>query len=355
MQELKVAIIGAGPAGMTAGIYLSRAQMKPEIFTGFNLGGQLMYTQDLENFPGFPKGVKGPEFMRNLQQQAERFGTVFRHEFVTAVDFSEQPFKLWVKFPEGMDPMKFKDLRGKERELAVEQIKTLEPDYIAKAVIVATGANAVMPGVPGEKEFLGRGVSICAVCDAAFYKDKKVFVIGGGDTAMGDALALAKFTDQVTVIHRRDEFRASKIMQERLLKNSNIKVMWKTQVKAIRGEDGKVSSIVIDRDGQEETLAADGVFLAIGHRPASGLVINELEVDNHGHILSPKHQSKEGLDLANKQLDGNGLIVYPTMSSVEGVFTAGDVADLKYRQASVAAGMGTQAALDVEHWLDEQE
>lgn len=311
MQDLEVAVIGSGPAGLTAGIYLSRAKIKTTLFTGFNLGGQLMYTRDIENFPGFPDGMRGPEFMLNLQKQAAKFGTEVKHEQITKVDLSARPFKLWVNAAK-------------------------EPSYQAKVVLIATGANSMMLNVPGEKEFLGRGVSICAVCDAAFYKDKVTFVIGGGDSALEDALALTKFTDQITLVHRRDAFKASKIMQERVLNHPNIKVIWNASVKEIRGDKQQLKELVLIENGQEKTYPADGVFVAIGHRPTTQLFTEQVALDERGYLL------------LNQQSE------YPAMSSVAGVFGAGDVADSKYRQAVVAAGAGAMAALDIERWLEGQ-
>lgn len=312
MQKVQVAIIGSGPAGMTAGIYLSRAKIKPVLFTGFNLGGQLMYTRDIENFPGFPDGMRGPDFMLNLQKQAIKFGTEVKHEQVSAVDLTARPFKLWTNSA---------PLDG-------------EPSYLAEAVLVATGANSITLGVPGERDYLGRGVSICAVCDAAFYKDKVTFVIGGGDSALEDALALTKFTDQITIVHRRDSFKASKIMQERVLKHPKIKVLWNSSVKEIIGENHQVKEIVLIENGQEKTYPAQGVFVAIGHRPTTQLFVDQLALDERGYLLI-NHQAK-----------------FPSMTSVEGVFGAGDVADSKYRQAVVAAGAGAMAALDIERYLE---
>jgi len=354
MQELEVAIIGSGPAGLTAGIYLSRAKIKTTLFAGMEIGGQLMYTRDVENFPGFPDGMRGPEFMMRVQTQAKKFGTEIVYEQVTAVDFSQRPFKLWTNFPQGMNLEAFKKLRGRDLAAAIVQIKAqAQPKYLAKSVLVATGASSMMLGVPGESELLGKGVGVWAVCDAAFYKDKKVFVIGGGDSALEDALALTKFTDQVNLVHRRDSFRASKIMQDRVINNPKIKIWWNSSVKEIVGKN-KVERIVLSVNGQEETFETDGVFVAIGHKPNTALFINELALDDRGYLLTRRHFSRAGMEMAKKGLNQAGLLDYPTMASVEGIFVAGDVSDYKYRQAVVAAGAGAMAALDAEKWLEEQ-
>lgn len=333
MLKLKLAIIGSGPAGLTAAIYTSRARLETTLFAGLEIGGQLMYTTDIENFPGFPEGKSGPMLMMDLQKQAARFGTEIKYEFITAVDLSKKPFSLWTNLPEDMDHKKFQSLDKEELLQAMSKIRQSEPTYQADAVIVATGASSIMLGIPGEREYFGHGVSTCAVCDAAFYKDKNVFVVGGGDSAMEDALSLAKFTNQVTILYRGETFRASKIMQERVLNNPNIKVLWNTNLKEISGDGKAVKNIKIDTQGKLQELSAEGVFLAIGHRPNTNLFINQLELDRVGYIQLKDHE------------------VYSTQTSIEGVFAAGDVADHRYRQAIVSAGTGTQAALDVEHYL----
>ena len=353
MRKVKLAIIGSGPAGFTAAIYSSRAKIETVLFAGMEMGGQLMYTRDIENFPGFPEGMMGPNFMINLQKQAARFGTEILHQHVTAVDFSARPFKLWTKFPEGISPDDFKSLKKDEIAEVMTKIKKQEADFEAEAVIVSTGASSIMLGVPGEKEFFGKGVSVCAVCDAAFYKDKKAFVIGGGDSAMEDALALSKFTDKVTVVHRSDSFRASRIMQERVLNNPNIKVIWNATLEEILG-DQKIEKIKLNVDGETKEYEADGVFLAIGHRPATSIFQGELVLDERGFLLTRSHLSEKGLKMSEASIKDN-VIQFPTMTSVEGVFGAGDVGDIRYRQAIVAAGSGAKAAIDVEHWLDAQE
>lgn len=326
MEHTKLAIIGSGPAGYTAAIYAARADLAPTLFAGQQSGGQLMWTTDIENFPGFPEGVAGPDLMISMRKQAERFGTKILDKDVTSVDFSARPFKL---------------LSG-------------ELEMTADAVILSLGAQAIALGVSGEKEFMGRGVSTCAVCDAAFYRGKKTYVIGGGDSAMEDTLALTKFVDSVTVVHRRDQFKASKIMQERVLSNKKVTVLWNTSLKEIRGDD-MVKEIVLETDGKQQTLPADGVFIAIGHKPTSRLVAESVELDDHGYIVTRQSVTKSGTVAATAALDDAGLVSFPSMTSVEGVFAAGDCVDTRYKQAITAAGQGCSASLDAERWLESQE
>lgn len=325
MEHVKVAIIGSGPAGYTAALYNSRAQLKPVVFAGEKSGGQLMFTTDVENYPGFAAGKPGPELMTEMRQQAEKFGADIRDQFVTKVDFSARPFKL--------------------------QIANKE-EITADAVIIATGAEPRMLGIPGEKELLGRGVSVCAVCDAAFFKDKTVYLVGGGDAAMEDVLALTKFAKDVTLVHRRDKFRASKIMQERVLKNDKVKVMYNAEVTEVMG-DPMVQKIKIKQDGQEKEYPTEGFFLAIGHTPTSKLFADQIKLDAQGYVLTRQSASKEGVIMAGEAVVGKELLPFPTMTSVEGVFAAGDAVDFRYRQAITAAGMGCAAALDVERWLEQ--
>lgn len=334
MTKLQLAIIGSGPAGLTAGIYTSRARIETTLFAGMEIGGQLMYTTDVENFPGFPEGKSGPLLMMDLQKQATRFRTQIKYEQITAVDFSKKPFSLWTNLPAKMDHNQFKSLRGAELLQAMDEIRQVEPAYQAEAVIVATGASSLMLGIPGEKEYFGHGLSTCAVCDAAFYKDKNVYVIGGGDSAMEDAMALTKFAKQVTIIHRKDSFRASKIMQERVLNNPKIKVLWNTNLLEILGDGKSVKKIKVSTGEKTQELVADGVFFAIGHKPNSSLFMKQLTLDEAGYV----------------QIDNHNF--YSTMTSVEGIFVAGDVADHRYRQAIVSAGTGAKAALDAEHYLN---
>ncbi|HSW89566.1 MAG TPA: FAD-dependent oxidoreductase, partial [Patescibacteria group bacterium] len=263
-----------------------------------------------ENFPGFPEGVDGPTLMMDMRKQAEKFGTHIIDKNVTKVDFSSQPFKVW----------------------------SGEEEYQAKAVLISTGAESVWLSVPGESQFIGRGVSSCAVCDAAFFREKDTFVIGGGDAAMEDALALTKFAKSVTLVHRRDAFKASQIMQDRVLKNPKVKVIWNSSVKEIKGSE-HVTSVVLEEVNTKaiQELPADGVFVAIGHRPSTEIFSGQIQLDERGFISTKL-----------------GLENYPTMTSVEGVFAAGDCVDHRYKQAITAAGYGCMSALDIEWWLTEK-
>ena len=301
----KVAIIGSGPAGYTAGIYAARANLEPVLFEGLESGGQLMLTTDVENYPGFVDGIMGPELMQVFKQQAERFGTVIKTEFIDSIEKTDEGFKL----------------------------KSSKEEYNFDTVILAPGASARWLGVKGEKELQGYGVSACATCDGFFFKEKTVAVVGGGDSAMEEALFLTKFATKVVVIHRRDEFRASQIMQDRVLNHDQIEVMWNKTVEEIKG-DGAVSSVVLKdtRDESTEEVNLDGVFVAIGHDPNVKFLDGLLELDEKGYI-------KTGFSTA-------------TSTSVDGIFAAGDVADSVYRQAITAAGSGCQAAIDAERWLD---
>jgi len=302
----KLIIIGSGPAGYTAGIYAGRAGLNPLLFAGEKSGGQLIYTTMVENWPGAKDGVTGPKLMRDLREQAEKFGTKIIDKKVIKVDFSNRPFEIFT--PEVKDAH-------------------TSGVYAAGAIIVATGAESIKLNIPGEERLLGRGVATCAVCDALFYRDKKAAVVGGGDAAVEDALALTKFAKEVVLVVRREELRASKIMQQRVENNPKIKILWKSQVTEIMGED-KVEAIKINN---AETVKTDGVFLAIGHQPASWIFKGQLDLDEKGYIK-----------------------VWQTMTSVQGVFAAGDCVDYRYRQAITAAGMGCQAAIDAEKWLESQ-
>lgn len=329
-KHIRLAIIGSGPAGYSAAIYSSRAQLNPIVFAGSEIGGQLMYTTEVENFPGHPEGIRGPKLMNDIKTQAEKFGAKVLFESVSKLDLSSKPFKIWVN-----------DMQS-------------DPHYFADSLIISTGATAMMLNLDNERELLGRGVSTCAVCDAAFFREKKVFVVGGGDSAMEDALALANFSDQVTIIHRRDKFRASKIMQTRVLNHKKISVLWNSHVKKINGTE-KLESLEIETAGVVSNHQADGLFMAIGHRPQNSLISDQLELTAEGYIVTSQSPSKEGTVLATKRVNNQGKIVYPTMTSAEGVFAAGDVVDLRYRQAITASGMGAAAALDAEAWLLENQ
>ncbi len=298
----KVIIIGSGPAGLTAALYTARAEVSPLLIEGYEAGGQLMLTTEVENYPGFPDAIMGPELMSNFRKQAERFGTTIVTSEVTRVDFSTAPFTVWA----GAD------------------------EYHGSAVIVATGASALWLDVPGEERLRGRGVSACATCDGFFFKGKRLVVVGGGDSAMEEALFLTKFADHVTIVHRRDEFRASKIMASRVLEHPKIDVSWNSVVKEILGEE-VVTAVRLEDvvSGQTRELPIGGIFVAIGHRPNTDLFRGQLELDDKGYVI----------------LRGS------TATSVDGVFAAGDVADHVYRQAVTAAGSGCQAAIDAERWL----
>ena len=300
-------IIGGGPAGYTAALYAARANLEPLVIEGFQWGGQLMITSDVENYPGYPEGVMGPEMMKDFRRQAERFGAEFVSDDVTRVDFSEQPHRVYVG----------------------------DTEYRADAVIVATGANARQLGLESERALQGRGVSYCAVCDAAFFREKDIVVVGGGDSAMEEATFLTKFASKVTVVHRRDEFRASQIMLDRARGNDKIEFVTNAVVEEVVGETVVTAVKLRDLNTAELTeLPADGLFVAIGHDPSSGLFKDWLELDEDGYVLT-----KPG----------------STETNVEGVFAVGDLVDHVYRQAVTAAGMGCMGALDAERWLAARE
>ena len=300
-----VIIIGAGPAGYTAGIYCSRARHDTLIISGLLPGGQLMNTTDVENYPGFEEGIMGPDLMLTMRKQAERMDTTIIDDVVVNVDFRAKPFKV---------------LTGSE-------------EYEAKAVIVCTGATPRKIGIEGEQTFSGKGVSYCATCDGAFFRNQDIAVVGGGDTCMEEATFLTKFASKVHIIHRRDTFRASKIMQDRALNNENIEVHWNSVIEDIKG-DQKVQQIILKdtKTGENKTLEMGGVFVAIGHEPNTELFKNQLEMDENGYIIQKQN----------------------TETSVKGVFTAGDVHDHRYRQAVTAAGFGCMSAIDVDKYLSEQ-
>ena len=300
-----VVIIGSGPAGYTAGLYTARAMLNPLMFAGYMSGGQLMLTSDIENFPGYPQGIGGPEMMMQLREQAERFGLEVQDRNVESVDLSQRPYKVIVE--------------GEE--------------FLANAIIISTGAESIWLNAPGEAEQKGRGISTCATCDGAFFKDEEVLVIGGGDSACEEATFLTRFASKVTLIHRRDVFKASTIMYERAANNDKIEIKTFRQVKEwLSDENGLTGAVLEDpRDGTTEEISATGAFIAIGHKPITGFLGGQVETDENGYIIHKQH----------------------TMTSVEGVFAAGDVVDTRYKQAITAAGMGCQAAIDAEKWLEE--
>ena len=316
-ESRQVIIIGSGPAGLTAAIYTARAQLAPLVIEGEpsstsdQPGGQLMLTTEVENFPGFIDGVMGPELMQAFRAQAARFGTEYVTAKVSRIDLSARPFRLWVGDPEAA-----------------------EPTYAADAVIVATGARSLMLGLPEEERLLGYGVSTCATCDGFFFRGQEIAVVGGGDSALEEALFLTRFADKVTLVHRRSELRASKVMQQRAFDNPKIEFRWNAQVVAIHG-DSKVSGISVQdtQNGEVSELPVTGLFVAIGHQPNTALFAGQLAMEESGYLIT-----QEGT----------------THTDIPGVFACGDVQDHRYRQAITAAGSGCQAAIDAERWLESE-
>ena len=306
-ETRKMIIIGGGPAGYTAALYAARADLEPLVIEGFTFGGQLMITSDVENYPGFKDGILGPELMQEFRAQAERFGAEFLTDDVTRVDFSERPFRVYVG----------------------------DDEFLAETVIVATGATARQLGLPSEQRLQGKGVTYCAVCDAAFYREKEVIVVGGGDSAMEEALFLTKFANKVTIVHRRDDFRAANIMIDRARANEKIEFVTNAVVEEVLGGD-KMTGVVLRDTRTDETseLQADGLFVAIGHDPNTKLFLDQLDHDEAGYLVT-----KPGT----------------TETNIPGVFAVGDVQDHVYRQAVTAAGSGCMGALDAERFLAERE
>jgi len=302
----RVIVIGSGPAGLTAAIYAARANLQPLVLAGGMYGGQLMLTTEVENFPGFPDGIMGPDLMIKFREQAERFGARIENVDVTSVDFTKRPLI----------------------------VRTPDAEYQARTVIVATGASARWLGIPGEEKLRGRGVSTCATCDGAFFKQKHIVVVGGGDSAMEEALFLTRFGSKVTVVHRRDQLRASKIMAQRALAHEKISFIWNAVVEEVLGDETVRALRLYDVvEHKRWDLAADALFIAIGHDPNTAIFAGQLELDAAGYISSP---------------DG-------TATNVEGVFVAGDVYDIRYKQAVTAAGLGCRAAMDAEKYLEAME
>ncbi len=306
MERHRVMILGTGPAGLTAAIYTARANLEPVVVEGNEPGGQLTTTTEVENFPGFPDGIMGPQLMDNMRKQAERFGAKFISGWVTSVDLSKRPFKV------------------------VVDEKT---EYEADSLIISTGASAKMLGIPGETDMVGHGVSTCATCDGFFFRNKRVIVVGGGDSAMEEATFLTKFASEVTVVHRRNELRASKVMQDRARNNPKIKWVMNATPVSVKSDGGKVTGLEVkdNETGETRVLETDGIFIAIGHTPNTKFLNGQVETDEHGYIKT------------------NG---FSTATNVEGVFACGDVMDPHYRQAITAAGSGCKAAMDVERFLE---
>ncbi|MEJ0021591.1 MAG: thioredoxin-disulfide reductase [Candidatus Doudnabacteria bacterium] len=301
-ETRKVIIIGSGPAGLTAALYAARANLKPLVIGGLIYGGQLMITTDVENFPGFPSGIQGPELMQKMIEQAKRFGAEIIFEDATKVDFGQKPFKVTVG----------------------------DKTYQGESIIAATGASSIWLGLPSEEKFRGKGISSCATCDGFFFKEKDIIVVGGGDAAMEEALYLTKFAKKVTVLNRSDKLRASQIMQDRAKTNSKITIEFNKTVEEFLGGDHLTGVKVKDiKTGQIEERPIEGVFIAIGHKPNTEIFAGQIDLDAKGYIV-PKDQTK---------------------TSIDGVFVAGDVRDYRYRQAVTAAGMGCMAAMDVEKYL----
>lgn len=308
IQVENVIIIGSGPAGLTAAIYAARANLKPLMIEGEEAGGQLMITTDVENFPGFEHGLPGPDLIAVMRNQAKRFETRFITKNVTKVDFSKRPFKVWIR----------------------------DQEYQAKTIIISTGAKAKLLGLPSEKQYMSRGVSACATCDGAFFRNVNVGVVGGGDTAMEEANFLTRFASKVYIFHRRESFRASKIMVDRAMKNPKIEVIWNSEITEVLGDGKKMNAVIVNdtKTNEKRQMALDGLFIAIGHKPNTDLFQGILDMDETGYL-----KTKPG----------------STYTNIDGVFASGDVQDPIYRQAITAAGTGCMASIDAERWLEAKE
>jgi thioredoxin reductase (NADPH) len=303
---VKVLIIGSGPAGLSAALYAARAQMEPVVLAGMELGGQVSLTHIVENYPGFPEGIGGPELVEQFQKQAERFGATVEYDTAVEVDLSERPFR----------------------------VRTYNTEYLADSLIISTGATPLHLNIPGESEFTGRGVSYCATCDGWFFKDKDVIVVGGGDSAMEEGIFLTRFAKSVTIVHRRDELRAGAILQKRAFDNPKVKFQWNTVLKEIHGDDGVVKVLLEDtQTGKQSELPIDGVFIFIGHAPNTQLFANQLDMDDRQYLI------------VNNRMHTN----------IQGVYAAGEVADPHFRQVITSAGMGAAAAMEAIHYLEAEE
>ncbi|QLY25811.1 thioredoxin-disulfide reductase [Bdellovibrio sp. KM01] len=302
-----VIIIGSGPAGLTSAVYTGRANLEPLMIEGEEAGGQLMITTEVENYPGFEHGVTGPDLIAVMRKQAERFGTRFITRNVTKVDFSQRPFKVWIG----------------------------EKLHLAKSIIISTGASAKYLGLPSEKTYMNRGVSACATCDGAFFRNQEIIVVGGGDTAMEEAQFLTRFASKVYVVHRRDHFRASKIMADRTMKNPKIQVIWDSEVTEVLGDGKSMTGAKVHniKTGETQTMNVTGLFIAIGHKPTTDLFKGILDMNETGYLVTQPNS---------------------TYTNIPGVFAAGDVQDSVYRQAITAAGTGCMAAIDAERWLESE-
>jgi len=390
-----VVIIGGGPAGLSAAIYLARAGLSPLVFAGSPPGGQLTLTSEVENFPGHDS-ILGAELIEKMRKQAQKFGAKIVDENVLRVDFSKKPFKVFagpvVPFPPASAPLRIGGLRA----VGIPSRHATRDNYLSNSIIIATGAKALWLGVPGEQELRGKGVSACATCDGFFFRDKVVAVVGGGDTALEEALTLTKFAKKVYLIHRRGEFRASKIMQERVFANKKIEIIWNAQVEEVIGKI-RVEGVKIKTNPKSQTLnpkqyqnsniknskqenlgnsnlfrvsnfefrtlSIDGLFVAIGHKPDTDIFAGQVELDEKGYVYTSSRIAIEYIknQISNSKMTNQNSKIfnikkynfdYQMMTSVSGVFAAGDCVDYLYRQAATAAGMGVSAALEVERWLE---